>query len=666
MTATIYVRADSDELVVDVTGADPTSAQTATVALWSGRKPQAQASGAIATLSETWIDNSDLGNSGQTFGSLAAITAGGQNVKAQVKSSTSVTVSFQPNSDGSFRVICASPSFDGSSAAATVAGALLGNDASASSSSLQAGHLAFWHDYWGRVGLFEITSTDGSAEYIENLRAIYLYITASEMRGALPGSQAGIADLFNFSQDSQDWDPAAYWFWNLRMQVAANMSSGAFDMNAPVFNLYASNVSNLETWTKARMNNRPGICVPETMRFNGNGWYSGNGNQSCDETITATWNSLTISTGTEVALWIWQQYQMTGDLAFLQTNYPVMSQAARFLLAYATQGSDGLLHTQANAHESQWNVTDPTTDVAAMRALFPVVVQAAQLLGTDSSLVSQLQAAIPKLPPFPRTNTARTQVLTSSSDANGDIFAFSTQPTAQIHNSENIDLEPLFPYNLITDASGIEFTVAQRTYAQRRNKDSHDWSHDAIHAARLGLSTEVPARISAIIKSNQAYPCGLAAFDTTPTAMKEPYVEAAGVLATAINEALAQDFDGTLRIAPAWPKAWDATGTVYIQGRSKVHVHLQNGALAFAVLEAGTTGTMSVRNPWSNTQVTVIDSNGQQVVAPTSSTTLMVNVKQGLAYLIMRSSDPTPTPIHVTGTPATAIKTYDTRTIGIP
>ena len=35
-----------------------------------------------------------------------------------------------------------------------------------------------------------------------------------------------MADLFNFSQDGQDWYPGGYWFWNLRMEVAANMSNG--------------------------------------------------------------------------------------------------------------------------------------------------------------------------------------------------------------------------------------------------------------------------------------------------------------------------------------------------------------------------------------------------------------------------------------------------------
>ncbi|HEY1536304.1 MAG TPA: hypothetical protein VGF76_19930, partial [Polyangiaceae bacterium] len=72
MTAKIYIRADSDELVVDVTGADPNSNQTATVAAnWGTRNPTAAASGAIATLSETWMDTGTSA-SNQKFGSLAA------------------------------------------------------------------------------------------------------------------------------------------------------------------------------------------------------------------------------------------------------------------------------------------------------------------------------------------------------------------------------------------------------------------------------------------------------------------------------------------------------------------------------------------------------------------------------------------------------------------
>ena len=105
-----------DELVVNVTGANPGTQQTATLNLWSGRSPAAAASGAIGSLAQTWVDNSQTGNSGQTFGAMAAITAGGQNVTASVVNSTQVKVTFTPNSDGSFRVIIASPKWAGGNA----------------------------------------------------------------------------------------------------------------------------------------------------------------------------------------------------------------------------------------------------------------------------------------------------------------------------------------------------------------------------------------------------------------------------------------------------------------------------------------------------------------------------------------------------------------------
>src|SRR6266568_4122537 len=122
---------------------------------------------------------------------------------------------------------------------------------------------------------------------------------------------------------------------------------------------------------------------------------------------------------------------MTDDIAFLRDNYPLMSGAATFLLSSATAGPDGVLHTRANAHETQWDVIDPVTDVLAMRALFPVVVTAAQILGVDSGLVSQLNAAIPKIPPLPRTDTAtKTRLLTPADHAAGaDMIGWSAQPT---------------------------------------------------------------------------------------------------------------------------------------------------------------------------------------------------------------------------------------------
>ncbi|GAA5187867.1 hypothetical protein GCM10023322_37170 [Rugosimonospora acidiphila] len=640
MTLTAYLRADKAELVVNVTGADPNSTQTAQVALWSGRSPASRASGTVATLAETFVDNSGSGASGQTFGTMAAVTAGGRDVVASAPNSSTARVSFQPNTDGSYRVVVAAPGWTGGDAVAT-ASALLGGDATASASSVAAAHLSWWHSYWAGAGLIKISSTDGTGDYVENLRTLYLYDEAASSRGTYPGSQAGVADLFNFSQDHQDWFPAGYWFWNLRMQVQANLSAGEFGLDDPTFRLYQSNASNIAAWTSANMGGRPGLCVPETMRFNGNGTYQGaTSNASCDQNITPSYNSLTITTGAEIGLWVWQRYLMTDDRSFLSTNYPLLSGAANFLLSYATTGSDGLLHTKANAHETQWNVNDPVTDILAMQALFPATVKAAQTLGVDSGLVNQLNSAIPKIPPLPRTDTAtKTQLLTAAADAAGaDMIGPSSQPTAPTHNDENLGLEAVWPYNVIGD-SGSLTALAKRTYTSRSYVNGNDWSFDPLQAARLGLGGEVRSDLLAATRSYQAYPSGLASFTGTPAS--EPYLEQAGVLAATVAEAFVQDYDGLVRIAPAWPSDWTGEGTVYIQHNSKVSVQVSGGTVSTVAIASGSGAPITVRSPWPGQSVTVVDNTGATVVGATVNATLTIPAVSGRTYLVEPTASPT-------------------------
>ena len=62
MTMQAWVPAGKDELIVNVTGANPSTQETADLHLWSGRSPTAAASGAIGSLAQTWVDNSQTGN----------------------------------------------------------------------------------------------------------------------------------------------------------------------------------------------------------------------------------------------------------------------------------------------------------------------------------------------------------------------------------------------------------------------------------------------------------------------------------------------------------------------------------------------------------------------------------------------------------------------------
>jgi len=455
---------------------------------------------------------------------------------------------------------------------------------------------------------------------MENLRNIYLFVAAIEKGVEYPGSQAGIADMISAAQDEHRWDPSAFWHWNLRMQVAANIGAGLPELNEPYFNLYRENLAHIEDWTKEHMKGLAGSCVPETMRFNGPGieyehtWNPISIGKDCDADFKPYYNARTITTGAEVSLWVWEQYLVTRDRKFLIENYPLMASSARFLLAYQKIGQDGRLHTSpSNAHETQWDVTDPTTDIAAILALYPATIQAANLLGKDPELVRQLQAALPKVPPLPRTQQIGSRaLLPSSADLDAaDVIAESYLPSAKDHNIENIGLEPVWPYDLIGDTSPL-FPLAQRTYAHRPNSSAVDWSFDPIQAARLGLGSEVGSTLFETTQRFQGFVNGMAKWESSA---KEFYVEQTAVVADALQEALVQDYDGVIRIAPAIPPGWDFDGSVYVRDNTKVDVQTRNGAVTNLVIEAGTKGVLRIRNPWPGVPVDVISSQtGKRVV----------------------------------------------------
>lgn len=652
MRATVYVQPDSDIAVAQVRGADPNSLQSATLHLWKPRRPTAAAHYGIGVLSETWKDASDFGATGKTFGSLAAITADARDLHVEAAGPLAVKLSFRPKQDGSFRVLIAAPEWKGGNARVR-ASEMLQTAAHASA----AEHREWWRNFWGQAGLVKLSSADGSAEYLENLRCIDLFTAAAESRGRFPGSQAGVADLFSSARDYHQWDPSAYWHWNLRMQVAANLGAGLYQLNNSYFNLYRNNLQSIEEWTKSQMGGRPGACVPETMRFNGKGyenetWHKTPG-LDCSANSKPYYNARTLTTGAEVSLWVWRQYLDTLNKKFLAANYPLMTASARFLLAYATEGPDGLLHTYpSNAHETQWDVHDPTTDIAAMKTLFPAVIAAAHVLNTGHDLAPQLQAALKKIPPYPLKHD----------QVGNAIIGLSYDENAPIHNTENIGLEPVWPYALIGDRGPLH-ELGVRTYDERPNKFQNDWSFDPIQAARLGLAAQCKAALLKLTEKYQQYPSGFAHF-----VGPEFYGEQIGVVAAALQQALVQDYGGLLRIAPAWPKEWNADATVYVRRKSRVDLQIRHGIPVTVVVQAGANGRLAVRNPWPGKSVQVVSSDGKRVAQTSGTSLLHFDVEAGKSYLIEPTGNPNgKLPFaEVDGIAASQPKSLGTRHIGLP
>jgi hypothetical protein len=138
----------------------------------------------------------------------------------------------------------------------------------------------------------------------------------------------------------------------------------------------------------------------------------------------------------------------------------------------------------------------------------------------------------------------------------------------------------------------------------------------------------------------------------------EPYIEQSANVALAIDESLVQDYDGVLRIAPALPPGWDGDGTQYIQGGSTVSVQVHGGVIGTVGVNAGSTGTLTVRNPWPGQQVEVVDGGDESTVVagPTSDDQFDVPIVAGDSYLIQPVTAPVSAMSYapVTGTPATS------------
>jgi alpha-L-fucosidase 2 len=664
MSARVIVDRDWDRVIIDVEGANPAVEQTVLLNLWEPRAPQAIVSPGSVMLAEHWLDNKLPGASGLPFGSLAAMRVIGRNVVPAKIGTRTVALRFRPLPDGRFRVIVAAPAFDGTSLPAGIAAKTL------LAPVQEAASRQGWNDFWKRAGLITGSSADGHANYFETLRMLFLFASAAESRGVIPGSQAGIADLFSAVKDAHQWDPAAFWAWNLRMQVAANLSAGLPELNEPFFALYRNNLDALHRWTIAKMNGRDGICVPETMRFNGVGIEYGSTEfrpfevitHGCDAGWSSTSNARTLTTGAEVALWVWETYLKTKDRSFLEANYALMSEAARFLLAYQQPGSDGLLHTHpSNAHETQHDVIDPSTDLSAIRMLYPATIKAAAELGQDAQFAQALAAALEKTPQLPLTNASGVaDAVLADRQTPGKVIAASYDVDSPARNDENIGLEPVWPYGLITRDSAL-YAVAQRTYAYRPFRNIATWSLDPVHAARLGLGVAVAQSLYSLTQLYQTYPNGMADFGGGGG---EFYIEQMAVTALTLTEALVQDQGDTLRIAPAVPPGWSLSGTVYVRGDARVSVDMQSGNVTGFELVAQAAHEFRIANPWGNRAVSESVSGAAWAPTRTDNDAIVVSAEPGKTYRF-QAADAQAIVLPLEQTPPLAAKSLGRAGIGL-
>ncbi len=659
-TVETYVHATNDEnlYVVDIDGVDPDSELTVSLELEDDRDPEITTTETVAAYTETWEDEGDDRFVGEpdeedwTWSLAAALTTDGRERTAEQVDETTIAVHCRPDEDGALRVFVSLPPYPGDEVEAAKDDAIdaVEDATEQSASSLRSAHEAWWHEFWEQANLLRLESDDGAAAFYENARALNLYYQASMNRGVVPGHHAGEGHLFRYQGDHIDWlgFSNGYWHFNVRLQVLASFAAGITDLNEPLFRLYRENIDERKEVTSAEMeaardqSENVGAAIPEVMTQAGDGDWQLTG----DPWFTGRINS----SGGELTHLIWDHYRYTQDDAFLEEQFPVMAETTRFMLAYAREDDDGVLYTEpSNAHETQWDTRNPSTDVAVMKSTFPLVADLADRFD-DDGLAADLEEAIPKIPEFPR-------------DDDGTI-AWS-ELDLEWENTVNVDLEPIYPWGLFDDAGDDDTELARSTFENRTfilggNVEDHPpkaWTLEPAQAARLGMTDAFQSLLWDSAQAFHAYqsdgslPSGLPSGMIAQT-QGNPYVEWLGAHTCALQEAAVQSHDGLIRICPSWPTEWDGDVELDVVGNHRVVTQIRDGVPQYVGMQAGEDDELRIRNPWPDRRVRVVDGAARShgngggsaapIVGPTDDEVLEFEVEAGDSYVLERIDAPLP------------------------